>query len=433
LLLGLVQNVTNLGLLNLSDDLSARGSEAAQLLECFLRETIDVLRAVLGVASIEDNVVTSHCKVLYSQIVCKFAWLLLQFGKVLSKLDPATKSHFILMMLPSMVNITQLGSNALQLMTNMVGDSSMGYYYSRVLYWHAGINLIQLLQCIAFNLVSMSPNNNVDPNVVASAALPLHQLQQQVHIWSLQKRVFSYLQSTVPTTQDIFYEMHRSEDYTQNLFSSQEDTSLMQLLEELGVSRSTGGPINSSPLKITHGGTALDAISFKLRFLLIGMNSIFRGYSIMLSRSTCNYRDPVPPDALRLGSGYVIEFPTDLSTYTYLSTYLSAYLPYLPTCLLGQSRTNSLPCTSVPFPAKDKWVLSLTEIVLNILGRVRQCDNTGPSPTALHLLRLCPYLAQHLLTLTAHNSPLIGSSKEPPHSSGQTPSHLIYIDLAKAS
>ena len=324
LLLGLVQNVTNVYNLTFSSNSSSssddasrgRDSETAQLLlESFLRETIEVLRAVLGVASIEDcnfSVVTPHCKVLFSQIVCKVAWLLLQFGKVLSKLDPVTKSHFIMTILPSMVNITQIGSSALQLMTNIVGDSSMGYYYSRVLYWHACIHLLQLLQCIAFNQLSIispsissSSSITVDPNLTAvTAASPL---QLQVTIWSLQKRVFSYLQSTAPSTHDIFYEVHRSEDYTQTLFSSQEDTSLMQLLATLGASRSmvTGGlPPHSLPVKIVHGATggraAPDAItSFKLRFLLTGMSSVFRGYSIMLSRSTCNYRDPVPPDALR--------------------------------------------------------------------------------------------------------------------------------------
>jgi hypothetical protein len=322
LLLGLVQNVTNVYNLTFSsssssdDSTRGRDSEAAQqLLESFSRETIEVLRAVLGVASIEDcnfSVVTPHCKVLFSQIVCKVAWLLLQFGKVLSKLDPATKSHFIMTILPSMVNITQIGSSALQLMTNIVGDSSMGYYYSRVLYWHACIHLLQLLQCIAFNQLSIispsisssSTSITVDPNLTAvTAASPL---QQQVTIWSLQKRVFSYLQSTAPSTHDIFYEVHRSEDYTQTLFSSQEDTSLMQLLATLGVSRSmmTGGlPLHSLPVKVAHGANggraAPDATSFKLRFLLTGMSSVFRGYSIMLSRSTCNYRDPVPPDALR--------------------------------------------------------------------------------------------------------------------------------------
>lgn len=320
LLLGLVQNVTNVYNLTFSSSSSSddptrgRDSEAAQqLLESFLRETIEVLRAVLGVASIEDcnfSVVTPHCKVLFSQIVCKVAWLLLQFGKVLSKLDPATKSHFIMTILPSVVNITQIGSSALQLMTNIVGDSSMGYYYSRVLYWHACIHLLQLLQCIAFNqfsIISLSISSSsitVDPNLTAvtAAASPV---QQQVTIWSLQKRVFSYLQSTAPSTHDIFYEVHRSEDYTQTLFSSQEDTSLMQLLATLGASRSmlTGGLLHSLPAKIAHGATGgravPDATSFKLRFLLTGMSSVFRGYSIMLSRSTCNYRDPVPPDALR--------------------------------------------------------------------------------------------------------------------------------------
>jgi len=321
LLLGLVQNVTNVYNLTFSsssssdDSTRGRDSEAAQqLLESFSRETIEVLRAVLGVASIEDcsfSVVTPHCKVLFSQIVCKVAWLLLQFGKVLSKLDPATKSNFIMTILPSMVNITQIGSSALQLMTNIVGDSSMGYYYSRVLYWHASIHLLQLLQCIAFNQLSIispsisisssSSSITVDPNLTAASSL-----QQQVTIWSLQKRVFSYLQSTAPSTHDIFYEVHRSEDYTQTLFSSQEDTSLMQLLATLGASRSmmtSGLPLHSLPVKVAHGAiggrAAPDATSFKLRFLLTGMSSVFRGYSIMLSRSTCNYRDPVPPDALR--------------------------------------------------------------------------------------------------------------------------------------
>lgn len=317
LLLGLVQNVTNVYNLTFSsssssDDDPTRGkdSEAAQqLLESFSRETIEVLRAVLGVASTEDcsfSMVTPHCKVLFSQIVCKVAWLLLQFGKVLSKLDPATKSHFIMTILPSMVNITQIGSSALQLMTNIVGDSSMGYYYSRVLYWHACIHLLQLLQCIAFNQLSIispsisSGSITVDPNL--SAVTAVSPLQQQLTIWSLQKRVFSYLQSTAPSTHDIFYEVHRSEDYTQTLFSSQEDTSLMQLLATLGVSRSmmTGGlPLHSSPARIVLGAGGRDSTSFKLRFLLTGMSSVFRGYSIMLNRSTCNYRDPVPPDALR--------------------------------------------------------------------------------------------------------------------------------------
>lgn len=313
-----VYNLTFSSSSSSSSDDSTRGrdSEAAQqLLESFSRETIEVLRAVLGVASIEDcnfSVVTPHCKVLFSQIVCKVAWLLLQFGKVLSKLDPATKSNFIMTILPSMVNITQIGSSALQLMTNIVGDSSMGYYYSRVLYWHACIHLLQLLQCIAFNQLSIispsisssSSSITVDPNLTAVTAAS--SLQQQVTIWSLQKRVFSYLQSTAPSTHDIFYEVHRSEDYTQTLFSSQEDTSLMQLLATLGASRSmmTGGlPLHSLPVKVAHGATggraAPDATSFKLRFLLTGMSSVFRGYSIMLSRSTCNYRDPVPPDALR--------------------------------------------------------------------------------------------------------------------------------------
>ena len=81
-------------------------------------------------------------------------------------------------------------------------------------------------------------------------------------------------------------------------------------------------------------------------------------------------------------------------------------------------------------------MLSLTEIVLNILGRVRQScsgdsssnsSSTGPSPTALHLLSLCPYLAQHLLALTAQIN--TGSKDPPPH--GQASSRLIYIDLVK--
>lgn len=101
-------------------------------------------------------------------------------------------------------------------------------------------------------------------------------------------------------------------------------------------------------------------------------------------------------------------------------------------------------------------MLSLTEIVLNILGRVRQsCSSSssgdssssssssnigiGPSPTALHLLTLCPYLAQHLLTLTAQtgtsssSSSSSGSIKDPPlpPPHGQASSRLIYIDLAK--
>lgn len=330
LLLGLVQNVTNLYNLTFStssDDPTSRdAAEAAQqLLESFSRETIEVLRMVLAVASsIEEDsscfmVVTPHCKVLYSQIVCKVAWLLLQFGKVLSKLDPTTKSHFILTMLPSMVSITQIGSSALQLMTNIVGDSSMGYYYNRLLYWHACIHLLQLLQCIAFNQLSASAvpsssnssssssNSNVDPNLVAATASSSsshQQLQQQVYIWSLQKRVFSYLQSTTPSTHDIFYEVHRSEDYTQTLFSSQEDDGgLMQLLATMEVSsRSmmTGDRMLHAHGAGGSGGTAPDVISFKLRFLLIGMSSVFRGHSILLNRSNCNYRNPVPTDALRL-------------------------------------------------------------------------------------------------------------------------------------
>jgi hypothetical protein len=82
-------------------------------------------------------------------------------------------------------------------------------------------------------------------------------------------------------------------------------------------------------------------------------------------------------------------------------------------------------------------VLSLTEIVLNILGRVRQsCSgdssssstgSAGPSPTALQLLSLCPYLAQHLLALTAQ---INTTSKDPPLH-GQASSRLIYIDLVK--
>ena len=73
--------------------------------------------------------------------------------------------------------------------------------------------------------------------------------------------------------------------------------------------------------------------------------------------------------------------------------------------------------------------------MLNILGRVRQScsgdssssSSTGPSLIALHLLSLCPYLAQHLLTLTAQ---INTSSKDPPPH-GQASSRLIYIDLVK--
>lgn len=338
LLLGLVQNVTNVYNLTLSSSNSnsnedstrgnssnSRDSEAAQqLLESFSRETIEVLRAVLGIASIEENdcsfsvavavtVVTPHCKVLFSQIVCKVAWLLLQFGKVLSKLDLATKagSHCIMTMLPSMVSITQIGSSALQLMTNIVGDSSMGYYYSRVLYWHACIHLLQLLRCIAFNQqLSSSPSSssNADPNLAAalhsspsSSSPHQQQLQQQVYLWSLQKRVFGYLQSTAPSTHDIFHEVHRSEDYTQTLLSSQEDSSLMQLLlSMMETSRSTmmmmTAPHGSSS---SSSSSSVVTTSFKLRFLLTGMSSVFKGYSVLLSRSTCNYRDPLSQDALR--------------------------------------------------------------------------------------------------------------------------------------
>lgn len=90
-------------------------------------------------------------------------------------------------------------------------------------------------------------------------------------------------------------------------------------------------------------------------------------------------------------------------------------------------------------------MLSLTEIMLNILSRVRQScsdpsnssssgsgssnNNIGPSPTALHLLMLCPYLAQHLLALTAQTGTSNSNSKDPTH--GQASSRLIFIDLAK--
>ena len=170
-----------------------------------------------------------------------------------------------------------------------------------------------------------------------------------------------------------------------------------------------GGDIYTmtNQVAVTQKDIILNGISFRLRFLLIGMQSLFKANDIMINKSSLiiNKKDILPSNDI----------------------------------------------LKVSFPNKDKWLVSLIEIILNIFTRLHKegiilnqinnntnsnmnnnMNNTSTSTTSVgDMLLLCPYLARQLLNLIVHDSSSSAIRHANNLKNNQNNHNLIYLDLGK--